>query len=76
MSDSFEVIIGLLIVTVIAFVGFDPAISQSFAQALSDPNFAKSSAAPLWRLMQIIFQLHLDIVGMWLGVLRAGTGSR
>ena len=71
-DSSVEVMVGLLFATLILFV-FDPVIAQAFNSALSDPNFANSAAGDLWKAFAAIFELHIDLVVMWISVLAGFT---
>ncbi len=75
LSSAIGAFIGLVLATIVLVIGFDPILSQTFAQPLSDPTFANSIIAPLWRLMSLIFQLHLDILVMWIAVIRTSAGG-
>lgn len=63
-------IIGLLFGTLILFY-LDPVVAQAFNSSLSDPTFGNSAPGAIWRLLGFIFSFHLDIIGMWLGLLKA-----
>lgn len=61
--------LGLLFTTLVLVVALDGIVSDAFTWALTDPAFARSSAAPIWRLLQAVFALHMDVLGMWLAVI-------
>ena len=76
MSDTAGVFVGLVVGTILLVVGFDPILSQAFAQPLSNPAFANSAAAPLWMVLSLIFQFHVDIIAMWAAFIRGAAGGR
>jgi hypothetical protein len=75
VGQAAEEFFGLAFATIILYF-MDPVIAQTFNSALStSPAFASSPAGGLWKLLTVIFSLHIDIVLMWLAFLLALFGS-
>jgi len=58
-------IFGMIIVSIIIFILF-PIAQNQWNIALSDPNFARSSVAPLWAFIGDLLDYRLDVAIQWI----------
>jgi hypothetical protein len=71
-----EAFVGLLFGTLILYF-LDPIVAQAFNSSLAaNPAFANSPAGDVWRLLALIFDFHLDIIGMWATFILGLLGGR